>query len=489
MPEIDVIGRRRLPEEPMRTFTFSDAKSHKFWNIELQGNSFTVTYGRQGTAGQTQTKTFRDAAAAQREHDKLIKEKLAKGYKETTPAARPAGGSLREALEAALVENPDDLAAHAAYADHLQEEGDPRGEFIQVQLELEDESKTAAQRKKLAQREAALLEAHAKEWLGDLAPHLLAPEKKEKEWSDPTYRYQFRRGWLDTLEATNYQVDFTRVLAHAPQTRLLRCLYLNEEGYQEPGTYEVGDDSIPEGSYNPALWALTRSPYLGNVRVLRYGETVNDDERYFNCHMSGEPVLALVKLMPRLEVLHLLTHNLDSTQLFGLRTLTHLRELLVYHEHNYPLHLLAKNPGFANLTHLLCHPHAVEYDAEPDIRLPQLRAVCRSKVLTRLTHLRLRMSDFGDKGCEEIVSSGILKRLKVLDLRNNCITDAGAATLAACPDLKNLELLDLDRNCLTDTGIAALKATGVGQVVARDQWRLTGAEDTDREYLYEGDGE
>jgi uncharacterized protein (TIGR02996 family) len=45
---------------------------------------------------------------------------------------------LREALEAALVENPDDLAAHRAYADHLMELGDPRGEFIQVQLALED---------------------------------------------------------------------------------------------------------------------------------------------------------------------------------------------------------------------------------------------------------------------------------------------------------------------------------------------------------------
>jgi uncharacterized protein (TIGR02996 family) len=472
----------------VRTFTFSDQKSHKFWNIDLQGSAFTVTYGRQGTAGQTQTKTFADAAAAQREHDKLVKEKLAKGYKETTPAARPAGGSLREALEAALVENPDDLAAHSAYADYLQEQGDPRGEFIQVQLELEDESKTAAQRKKLKQREAALLKAHEAEWLGDLAPHLLMPAPKKASYGDVKYSYQFCRGWLDTLEATFYEFDFGRALARAPQTRLLRCLYLNEDGYQEAGTYDVGDDPIPENASHPALYALLRSPYLGNVRAFRCGDAVGDDERYFNCHMSGGPALALVKMMPRLEVLHLLTQDLDVTQLFGLRTLTNLRELLVYHMDRYPLHLLAKNRGFANLTHLLCHPHAMVED-EPSIRLPQLRAVCRSTVLTKLTHLRLRMSDFGDKGCEEIVSSGILKRLKVLDLRNGNITDAGAATLAACPDVKNLELLDLDRNCLTDAGVAALKGAGVGKVVAREQWRSSGDEWHDREYLFEGDGE
>jgi uncharacterized protein (TIGR02996 family) len=165
----------------MRTFTFSDQSSHKFWNIDLQGNSFTVTYGRQGAAGQSQTKTFADASKAQKEHDKLVKEKIAKGYKETTPAAKPAAASLREALEAALAENPDDLAAHMAYADYLQEQGDPRGEFIQVQLALEDPAKSAAQRKELTRREEKLLKEHEKEWLGDLAPHLLSPKKKKKD--------------------------------------------------------------------------------------------------------------------------------------------------------------------------------------------------------------------------------------------------------------------------------------------------------------------
>ena len=40
----------------MRTFTFDDGKSQKFWNIELEGNRYTVTFGRIGTQGQTQTR-------------------------------------------------------------------------------------------------------------------------------------------------------------------------------------------------------------------------------------------------------------------------------------------------------------------------------------------------------------------------------------------------------------------------------------------------
>jgi predicted DNA-binding WGR domain protein len=71
----------------VRTFEFRDDKSAKFWNINLQGASFTVAFGRLGTSGQTQTKTFDDVSQAKKEHDKLVAEKLRKGYEETTGAA------------------------------------------------------------------------------------------------------------------------------------------------------------------------------------------------------------------------------------------------------------------------------------------------------------------------------------------------------------------------------------------------------------------
>ena len=60
-------------------------------------------------------------------------------------------------------------------------------------------------------------------------------------------------------------------------------------------------------------------------------------------------------------------------------------------------------------------PHVVEYLKS---RLADLRAVVRSTTLKSLTHLRLRLSDMGDKACKEIVDSGILKRLQA------CATDA-----------------------------------------------------------------
>src|SRR5262245_26245382 len=111
----------------MRTFEFSDTTSHKFWNITLAGKSITVNFGRVGSAGQTQLKELPSEAAAQKEHDKLVGEKLKKGYRETTAGAKKVPESLRESLEAALVEDPGELANHMAYADYLSEQGDPLG--------------------------------------------------------------------------------------------------------------------------------------------------------------------------------------------------------------------------------------------------------------------------------------------------------------------------------------------------------------------------
>jgi predicted DNA-binding WGR domain protein len=65
-----------------RYFEFVSGSSSKFWEISLDGSAFTVRFGRIGTAGQAQSKTFGDAAKASREMEKLIAEKLKKGYRE-----------------------------------------------------------------------------------------------------------------------------------------------------------------------------------------------------------------------------------------------------------------------------------------------------------------------------------------------------------------------------------------------------------------------
>jgi len=61
-------------------FVFSEGSSNKFWEAAVQENKLIVRYGRIGTKGQVQLKTFADAEAAIKEKEKMIREKTGKGY-------------------------------------------------------------------------------------------------------------------------------------------------------------------------------------------------------------------------------------------------------------------------------------------------------------------------------------------------------------------------------------------------------------------------
>ena len=84
------------------------------------------------------------------------------------PARQPGGAVDEEALLRAVYDSPDDDAPRAVLSDFLLERGDPRGEFIQLQL-------TRCQRglnPEEQRREAALLRKHQATWLGTVAPAL-----------------------------------------------------------------------------------------------------------------------------------------------------------------------------------------------------------------------------------------------------------------------------------------------------------------------------
>jgi len=65
-----------------RKFIYQDAKSDKFWDIEFEGTTQTVVYGKTGTAGREAVKEFATAEECIKESEKLITQKLKKGYTE-----------------------------------------------------------------------------------------------------------------------------------------------------------------------------------------------------------------------------------------------------------------------------------------------------------------------------------------------------------------------------------------------------------------------
>lgn len=79
-----------------RRFELVDGKSSKFWEIEQVGTELNISWGRIGTNGQQQTKSFDTDAKATVALGKLVTEKTGKGYAEvvagvaTAPASAPA---------------------------------------------------------------------------------------------------------------------------------------------------------------------------------------------------------------------------------------------------------------------------------------------------------------------------------------------------------------------------------------------------------------
>jgi uncharacterized protein (TIGR02996 family) len=369
---------------------------------------------------------------------------------------------VRRALEAAIAENFDDLAAHAAYADLLTEQGDPRGEFIQVQLALEDPDRSPAERKRLRAREKVLFDEHGRTWLGSLAPFLFGTRRSQTWWGhEGEEPYQFRRGRLDALRLGSLQPDFARSLARAPEALFLHSLSL--------------EHALPE-----SLEALFDAEFLPHLRTLQIGET--PDESYhqgFNCTSSCEEAHELVGRLPRIEELYLFTDGVDLQKLFALKNLNHLRMLQIYHNDEYPFGVLADNPSLGQLTHLLVHPRRVN-DGPRLCDPSHLEALLNASNLPSLTHLQLRLCELGDELCEMLVESGVLPQLTWLDLQHGTITDEGAELLGGSPDAERLETINVSDNALTAEGVAALEGTGA-QVIADDQhepgdetWRFMG---------------
>jgi uncharacterized protein (TIGR02996 family) len=356
----------------------------------------------------------------------------------------------REMLEAAIAADFDDLAAHSAYADLLAEQGDPRGEYIQLRLALENEDQSPRLLAEWRERAHRLYQTHHREWLGKLASFLIGRPRTTVEPDAPNIDFTFRRGWLAELHVHDVRDAFTRVLADAPEARMLQALTLrntrlpNNRGPLEP---------------------LVDSPYLGTLKSFALG-----DPEAFGCTADGELAPILVRKMPHLRELDIRAHGFDSFNLFSgplggpmpnLRAFTH------DFASSQVLSSLAGNNSLRRLKHLFVwwrdgaaagtFTQEVTQDVVDEFVRHDLYVFLRLRQFDSLTDLTLRTAAMGDAGCAEIARSGILRRLKRLDLRNCGITDEGAEALARSPDLAHLDRLDVGGNRITPMGAARLK--------------------------------
>lgn len=121
-------------------------------------------------------------------------------------------------LFAHVYEDPFDLSRRHVLADALQEAGDPRGEFIALQLGHRDEK-----------RQRALLKAHRKQWLGPFAPYA-ADARFEEGFVSELRLKPLKPAQFSALSATREWATVKRVQPGV--TQLSRhMLSLEDPGY------------------------------------------------------------------------------------------------------------------------------------------------------------------------------------------------------------------------------------------------------------------
>ncbi|MCE9561454.1 MAG: TIGR02996 domain-containing protein [Planctomycetes bacterium] len=403
---------------------------------------------------------------------------------------------MRDAFEKAILDNPDESTSYAAYADWLQEQDDPRGEFMQVQLALEAGSLPKEQRKQLQARERELLDEHEREWLGELAPLLLDLDTHD---TLPNVRYWWGRGFIAEMRVQHLTIQLAQTLAVAPALRFLQKLHIEVSATTEARAQSTSSRTLldflaetqagsgenqplhdplsmliptPQGvRRHDAIFDLIGSPCLRNLRGFQLGKDVEpSSDGWTDCYLNSEGLEHLVASLPRVQELYLLCNGYDARALFSLPNLTHLQTLRVYgwgniedqDRNEVPLDALARNPALSSLTHLIVHPRYT-----PDaslLPLSQVHALVNSPHLASLEHLQLRLSDIGDDGVSAFIESGILKRLGWLDLRNGTISDFGAKAFAEYAPTRNLRRLDLSRNSITYAALNMLRRVGVNVV-------------------------
>lgn len=97
----------------------------------------------------------------------------------------------REQILAEILANPSDMTPRMIFADWLEEQGDPLGEFIRIQLELAQASEDFARREELDERQDQLRRAHEAEWTAPLRGKVTG--------------YTFGGGFVESVEMTDEQ--------------------------------------------------------------------------------------------------------------------------------------------------------------------------------------------------------------------------------------------------------------------------------------------
>ncbi len=402
-------------------------------------------------------------AEARTQHDKLVVEKTKKGYVEaggeaSTDTHAFAADARNPELEAAITADPHHRETYAVFADWLQEQGDPRGELMSLQLHNKD------------RQAKALLGKHTDYFLGSLAEHQTVHDEggnnsvshlrttaQEKEWQKTQkeaflwrngfiYRVRLSHDSYSDDEFDGRTVDILDAVLSHPSGRFVVEFAFQSNG--DPNENNLQDLIDLLGKKAPAT-----------TRKITFGD--NTDQ--ISWHHTGN-LKKLWKGVPQLQVLEVETGGFDVGKMVAPAL---ERAVFITGGLTSKCAKSIANAEMPCIQHLEIYYGDEEYGCDCSVK--DVRPLLRRTDLEHLEHLGLKNAQFANEIAAALPGASVLKTLKTLDLSLGTMTDEGAQGLVAAKDsLKHLESLDLTSNFLTADGIKAVKGL-CRKVIADDQ--------------------
>lgn len=424
----------------MPRYELVEGTSSKFWEIQLEGTSFTTRFGRIGTDGQTSTKEWKTAAEAKKQYEKIVAEKVKKGYERVDGEGdedeggdddgEGAGGSNPE-LEAAILADPDSPDGYLVYGDWLQAQGDPLGELVAVQAALAKKPGDKA----LVKKEKELLSEHEDEWLGETLSDLKSNGELTATWRYG-FLYAVAMGGDEFGDGSSSEAY--EALAACRAARFLQDLEID--------VFDT-EDGNPE--YQGCIDAMVEHGLPKTLRRLAF------DVKGFQ--ISWSDLGDLSKLYPQLQKLEALRLKIGQMKLGkpNLPSLTSL-EIVTGGFSRENMKSIA-NGKWSKLERLVLYFGDDNYGG--DCSTKDLAAVFDGKAFPAVKHLGLCNAQFTDDIARELVRSKILGQLRSLDLSQGTLGDEGATALVEhAKALSKIEKIDLHESYLSDAMCEQLTA-------------------------------
>jgi uncharacterized protein (TIGR02996 family) len=391
------------------------------------------------------------------------------------------------AFLSAVVNDPESDDLRLVFADYLEEQGDPRAEFIRLQIERERVLPFTPGHAQLEHREQELLAQFRVRWTNAL-PDLGARS------------CVFRRGFVETIQIDadaflrNAEALLTAApirhielvefadrlpeLARCPYISRLRGLHLSDDPMSDEGVQALASSphvatlsalSLHGGdlSFN-ALLAIFSSPRLSQLasldlsgplwkvdmrRVIDRSRLQHLSSLRLSCTFFDLAPMLASPSFPRLVHLDLSENDLThATAIASCRALSRLAELDLHYNNldDEEVIALSRSPHLHSLRSL---------DLSSNwFGPPGVLELATSSIVDGLTSLSLSFNRVGDAGAEALAASTRLSGLRALYLRSTQIGPAGGLALAGSPHLSDLTHLDLRDNPLDEATRVALES-------------------------------